>query len=304
MATANPPTVTLPDTPAESADFDSAFDMFSTPEGQTAPLPVDEQPTEPPSGEAPAESGEAPAESGEAPAETPKLPEDKAAKDKPAEPPAESDEALLARLAALVGKTPAQAAPAPQPESVQAAPQPAPAIFTEAETKFLQEYEQEWGEVSRGEALKRRAETQALVEYLFTEIANELRPLAQGYQELQAAARMGVIQSKVPAYETVKADVAKWAEAQPAYLRGAYQSVLQSGNAEDIADLVARYTKETGTAPTPAPVVKPVTELPSSAKQAAAALAPVSSKRSTVAAADVDRNDFDGAFAKFAGSSN
>lgn len=294
-----PPTVVLsPETAAPAApDFDTAFATFSAPEGQTAPEPTPAPaPETTPEPEQAAPEPEATPEPEPAPEPTPEPAVEK--------PPAESDEALLARLAALVGKPPAQAAPAPQPESVQATPQPAPAIFTEAETKFLQEYEQEWGEVSRGEALKRRAETQALVEYLFTEIANELRPLAQGYQELQAAARMGVIQSKVPAYETVKADVAKWAEAQPAYLRSAYQSVLQSGNAEDIADLVARYTKETGTAPTPAPVVKPATELPSSAKQAAAALAPVSSKRSTVATADVDRNDFDGAFAKFAGSSN
>ena len=289
-----PPTVVLsPETAAPAApDFDTAFATFSAPEGQAAPEPTPESTPEP-------------APEPETTPESETTPEPEPAPEPAAEkPPVESDEALLARLAAMVGKAPAQAEPAPQPESVQAAPQPALAIFTEAETKFLQEYEQEWGEVSRGEALKRRAETQALVEYLFTEIANELRPLVQGYQELQAAARMGVIQSKVPAYETVKADVAKWAEAQPAYLRGAYQSVLQSGNAEDIADLVARYTKETGTAPTPAPVVKPATELPSSAKQAAAALAPVSSKRSTVATADVDRNDFDGAFAKFAGSSN
>ena len=290
MSSPTPPVVVLPETPAAAPDFDTAFATFSTPEGQDNPLPA---PETTPVLETPA-------------AETPPEPELVPAPEPAAEPkgaPAESDDAILARLAALVGKTPAE--PAPQP--VQPAPQAPveqPAFFSPDEAKFLQEYEQEWGEVSRGEALKRRAETQALVDYLFTEVANELRPLAQGVQQLMSAARLGVIQSKVPAYETVKGEVATWAESQPAYLRSAYKTVLESGNAEDIADLVARYTKETGTSPAPAPVAAPVTELPSSAKQAAAALAPVSSKRSAVTSVEPDKNDFDGAFARFAGSGN
>jgi hypothetical protein len=79
--------------------------------------------------------------------------------------------------------------------------------------------------------------------------------------------------------------VVKWVEQQPAYLKHAYNSVIQSGTAEEVTDLIHRYEQANGKpAAAPAAVVtpKPATELPAATKQAVAALAPVGSKRSTV----------------------
>ena len=262
-----PTEITLPD---EDIDpFEVAFKEFSMSEDAAPadPKPVVETP--------PAEP------------EAPALPvEDK-----------DADAALLARLAALVN----QAKPeAPESASLPATPaEPAP-LFNKEETAFLEEYEKEWTDVSKAEALKRRAEYHDLVRYVFNEVAEVFRPVQQNMQTLLQRAQLAELRTKVPEYDTVQAGIAAWAEKQPAYLRTAYQHVIQEGTAEDIADLVARYTKETGAVPAPTPQPKPVTELPPSAKQAAATLAPVSSRRSSTAAGDLDKGDFDAAFDRFA----
>jgi hypothetical protein len=276
--------------PKDDVDpFDAAFKEFSMPEGTAPAAPVDETPEPPPvvEDEAP------PAVEDETPPAV-ETPEPKPAEPPPATPPGETDEALLARLAALVGK----AQPAEQP-AAPVAPE-APPVFTQEEAEFLAEYEKEWGDVAKAEALKRRAENDALVRYVFNEVAGVFRPMEQNLQRLLQQAQLAELRGAVPEYDNVRDNVVAWAEKQPPYLRAAYQHVIQQGTAEEIADLVSRYNKETGTVPAPVPQQKSVTELPMSAKQAAATLAPVSSKRSAVAAVEPDKGDFDSAFERFA----
>jgi hypothetical protein len=87
-------------------------------------------------------------------------------------------------------------------------------------------------------------------------------------------------------------------------LQAAYKHVINSGTVDEVVDLINRWRTETGTPlqpqAQPAPAAKKATELPAAAKQAVAALAPVSSKRSSVPQT-VDEGDFDSAFAAFAG---
>lgn len=279
--------------PKDEVDpFDAAFREFSMPEGTAPAVPAAETPETPPvvvDETPPVVEAEVPpvVETSEA-----KPPEPA-----PVVPKGETDEALLARLAALVGKSQPAETPA-----ASAAPE-APPAFTQEEAEFLAEYEKEWSDVAKAEALKRRAENDALVRYVFNEVASVFRPMEQNLQRLLQQAQLAELRGAVPEYDSVRDNVVAWAEKQPAYLRAAYQHVIQQGTAEEIADLVSRYNKETGTVPAPAPQQKSVTELPMSAKQAAATLAPVSSKRSAVAAVEPDKGDFDSAFERFASAS-
>lgn len=274
-------------------EFDDAFTKFSADELPVlTPAPADPPAPVPPEPEAPAEDEEA-------------LP--LAAKDegiatgdeKPEEKPAEKpDTALLAKLEELLDKTRAAEPKAVEPQPVTPAPPVNP--YTPEEQTFLAEYEKDWGDVSKAESLKRRTEYNDLVQYVFNEVAAVLRPMTQDLQVVLQERQKAQVLGAVPEYGTLQESITAWVGAQPAYLRDAYQRVIQGGNSDEIADLVERYKKDT-----PGSVVvdsskQQATELPPPAKKAAQALAPVSSKRSSVVAAEPDKNDFDGAFAKFA----
>jgi hypothetical protein len=92
--------------------------------------------------------------------------------------------------------------------------------------------------------------------------------------------------------------VVAWTEKQPTYLQAAYKQVIQQGTVDEVKDLIARYRKETGVGASTVTSAKKDTELSDSAKQAAASLAPVSTKRSVVAQQE-DLSNFDAAFSKF-----
>ena len=196
---------------------------------------------------------------------------------------------------------PAPAEPAPAPAEPAPAPaEPEPDIYTAEEQALLSEYEKDWPDVAKAEALRRRGEYRDLVNHVFREVAKELAPLAQNMKLLAERTHLADLHDAVEDYDEVRDKVIDWANQQPAYLRNAYQHVIQQGTPDEIADLVERYRQATGTPTAPAapaaPARKAESELPSTTKQAVAALAPVSSKRSTVVQAD-DPNDFESAFA-------
>ena len=144
--------------------------------------------------------------------------------------------------------------------------------------------------------MRRRAEYRELVNHVFSEVAKELGPIAQTMKTLAERAQLTDLREAVEDYDDVRDKVVDWVNNQPAYLQNAYKHVIQQGTPDEVADLVARYKKETAPATPPVTARKAESELPTTTKQAVAALAPVSSKRSTVAVAD-DPNDFEGAFA-------
>ena len=285
-------------------DFSAAFDKLSSlgtpdpavqPSGEAKPA---EPVTEPP---APvATPSEPPAPAVETPPAIEEPPPAAAAPAEPATPATPSDDELLKRLAGLISKPAAESEPAPAP----AASEPLPELYTPEEQTFLKEYEKEWPDVAKAEALRRRSEYRDLVGYVFGEIAKELGPLAQNLTALMQRTHLEDVYNQVDDYDTVRDKVVQWVDSQPSYLQTAYKQVIQQGTPDEIADLVARYKKENaGEATTPvtppATPSKKVTELPTATKQAVESLAPVSSKRSVIVEAE-DSNDFEGAFERFA----
>lgn len=189
---------------------------------------------------------------------------------------------------------------APAAPAAAAAPEPEADIYNIEEKAFLATYDNDWGDVAKGEALKRRGEYRDLIGYMFTQMAEQLRPVFETVDILSTRTHLSDLRSQVEDYDTVREKVVGWVEDQPMYLQSAYKQVIQAGTAEEVAHLIESYRKATGA---PAAVITPPTkksgELSDDAKKAALSLAPVTTKRSTIPQAD-DPDDFDSAFAKFA----
>lgn len=270
--------------------FTAAFAQFGTSETPVEPVvtpPAEPAVTEPEATTPDTTTPETPAPE----TTTPETPVD--------EPATPSDDDLLARLAALV-RQPAEKKEEPAPEPVPPADTtPEPEIYSADEKTFLAEYEKDWPDVAKAEALRRRAEYRDLVNHVFREVAKELGPISQTLRTLAERTHLSDLHEKVEDYDDVRDKVIDWVNNQPAYLQNAYKHVIQQGTPDEIADLVSRYKKETAPTTPTATTQKPEAELPATTKQAVAALAPVSSKRSTIVQAD-DPNDYEGAFAAFA----
>lgn len=241
----------------------------------------------------PAAAPEAVGEGGDAPAADPAVTE--------AEPAADASDAeaedILKRLADLVKDKPAEGEPVA--EAAPAADETP--LFSADEQAVLEAYEKDWSDVSRAEALKRRAFAKDVIEYVFSQIAPEIKSVKELTEALANRAHYADLTAKIGEVDdTLRTQMDGWVAKQPAYLQSAYKQVLTTGTVDEVADLVERFKKDTGVA---APAAKPKTskggpELSSEAKQAAEAMAPVSSKRSVIEQQD-DPNDFGAAFAKF-----
>lgn len=276
------------------SNFDDAFAHLASLDQSGLENEPEKKPEEPPAAAA-SQTEETPA-APEAPAE-PATPAE-AAPAAPAEAPKAPtpSDAVMERLEQLL--KPAEVAPA-----APAAPEQPASPYTEDEVAFVQNYIKEWPDVHRAEALIRRGEAQQLLNFVFNEVAKEIRPMMEQVQVLAQRAQLTDLTTTVPDYDVVRDQVIDWVDTQPAYLQDAYKRVIDNGSVAEVADLIGRYKRETGVpatqvAPAPAPK-KPDTELPPATKQAAAALAPVSSKRTVIPQA-VDPTDFEAAFASFA----
>jgi hypothetical protein len=150
--------------------------------------------------------------------------------------------------------------------------------------------------VAKAEAVKRREEYKQLLGYTFTELNKKLEPLLEQVRALSTRTQLQDLTTNVPDYnDNLREQVISWVDKQPSYLQTAYKQVIEQGTADEVVDLINRYKADTGSRQTNTAPAKKKTELPTATKQAAAALAPVSSKRSG-ATNVIDPSDFDSAF--------
>lgn len=175
-----------------------------------------------------------------------------------------------------------------------------PPLFSTEEAQFLDSYNKDWPDVARAQNIMMRAMAHQVTSHIYSEMAKVLGPKLQMLDEIADRTHTNDLHTAVQDYDDVRDKVIDWAGKQPTYLREAYGRVISEGTVDEVADLISRYRKDTGqvsvTAPAPA---KKETELSNTAKKAAAALAPVGSKRSAVVR-QTSPDDFDGAFADFA----
>lgn len=177
-------------------------------------------------------------------------------------------------------------------------------LYTEDETEFLKEYDKEWTDVARGEGLKRRQEYRELLNYVFTQVAEYVKPIKEMAEAVAERTHRQDIETNIADYsDNLREDVVKWVREQPAYLQPAYNHVITNGTVEEVKDLVDRYRSATGKKPAEAGTQKPTgkkdNELSDEAKKAAESLAPVDVKRSGVQQPG-DPSNFDDAWKQFA----
>lgn len=215
----------------------------------------------------------------------------------PQKAPAEQD--IIDRLAQAV-KERVQPVQVPQEPQYQQTYEPQP-VLTQEDYKTLESFDKDWPDVSKAINLILKEQTNAVVNHVFREFAQEFRPVAQRVMQMQQERHVEQLHTRVNDYDDVRDKVIDWAMQQPPYLRAAYGHVIQNGTAEEVADLIERY--RAANAPPPSAPVAPAPPqqrtLSPQVRKAAAALAPVQSKRSTVVRTD-DPSDFEGAFSRFA----
>lgn len=225
---------------------------------------------------------------GDAAAAAAKAAADKAAVEAAAAKPA--DEAGLMDRFLKVMEQRQQPQPQPQPPRQQ---QPAP-LYTAEEQAVLNKFNEDWPDLAQALALALRGTTTQNNAYVFGELSKVLGPQLQTMQEVSADHHYDALIRAIPDYDAVAPKVVDWVAKDPSmkpYLRAAYKGVIDNGSVDDISDLVDTWRKATGTSVTPgkapaAPAAKTGSELSEAAKQAAAALAPVNSKRTVTAPAE------------------
>ncbi|WP_158683570.1 hypothetical protein [Burkholderia sp. BE12] len=291
--------------PAPAADPAPAVDpAAAAATGETTPAAAPAAPTAatPPAATGGTEPTSAPAPAPAEPAPAPA-----------AAPPADWQAQIAAMQAELAEL---KKAPAPAPAPAAPAAEPPKPMYTADEQATIDAYLKEWPDVAKNEALLRRGEYQHLAGWLLEQINSRLDAVETLSTKAASSTQYMDIKSLVPDYDQVRDPVLAWVDAQPAYLKSAYQTVTETGTPEDVADLIARFKKETNyVAPAPAapaaaaaaPAAQPAAAapapaapaaLPAAAAAAAAALKPVRSSRSEPTSAP-DPNDFDGAFAEY-----
>ena len=224
--------------------------------------------------------------------------------------PAENEQTAIERLADAIA---ARQQPEPQPQRPQ--PQPVPVSpFSAEERTVLQQFYTDFPEVARAASIERRAEYQALTAHIFNQVGAYFGPRMALLEQLADRTMLTDLTTTVPDYDATRDQVIEWVKTQPAYLQSAYNHVIANGTVDEIGDLFDRYRQATGTtspqpnaeiAPQPQaarqvsqPPATKAPELSPAAKQAAARLAPVTSKRS--APTQQSPLDFESAFDQFA----
>jgi hypothetical protein len=132
-----------------------------------------------------------------------------------------------------------------------------------------------------------------------------LGPTLQNLQVVQTDHQYDALVRAIPDYDAVANDVVQWARTDkgiPRLLRDTYERVITEGDVSEIKYLVDTWRTATGKSvaqpaarTTPAAPVTKANELSEAAKQAAASLAPVVSRRTAVVTSATPEG-FDDAF--------
>lgn len=209
----------------------------------------------------------------------------------------------LARIAAISQQVAKAQQPAPQPQ-VQQPQQVSP--YNEEEITIINEYNNEYPEIARAEALSRRKDIFDAVRYVLGEVSRAVGPAIAETQRLAQRTHAGDLQQLIPDHQLTREQAIEWTLKQPDYLQPAYFHVIQQGTPQQVADFTQRY-RASQPAPTAAAVsnghAAPVASKPVQSpaeRRAVAALVPVQTKRSGISAEAMEPNNFDDAFERWA----
>jgi hypothetical protein len=180
-----------------------------------------------------------------------------------------------------------------------------PYVPNDDEKKQLDHFKAEWSDISQAVDIRIKEIEGVLTQRILNAaqtvlqlVNQDVAPVLQR-QTVDAETRhFATIKAAHSDYDAVIADVPGWIQKQPKYLQTALQAAYDGGDAEAVTDLISRFKESTGRVTPQKSEQTPASPKPATDPAAAAALAPVSSKRSTASpgAGAPDMNDFDGAF--------
>lgn len=216
-----------------------------------------------------------------------------------AEPAAVKPDATPALLERFVQAMEAQK---PAPQRTQPAPQQ---LYTPEELTTLETFEKDWPDAAKALQLIMRGATTVQRAQTMEQMAATLAPALQNMQTVQFDHQLNSLRQVIPDYDSIREPAIQWATTDksiPTPLRNTFKNVIEQGEPSDVKWLVDSWRTATGksvsSTPSPVAAAKPANELSEAAKQAAASLAPVVSKRTAVVSSATPV-DFDGAFEHF-----
>jgi hypothetical protein len=298
-------------------DFGSFFDNLSSLAAEKKPIPADfgkDPTTTDPAALADAEAKSTavtetpvvepdtptePASGGEETGDDSPAATDPAVKAAPVAAPHPSQEELLARFVKAIEQRPVQQPQAPAQQQPQAPP-----LYNQQELARLAQVQKDWPDIMEAVGLALRGSSIATQQAVEQRIGAALAPTFQNLQVVQADHQYDSLRRAIPDYDQVADPVIQWARTDksiPGLLRDTYERVITEGDVSEIKYLVDTWRTATGksvanpAAKTPAAPAAKVNELSEAAKQAAASLAPVVSRRSTVVTTSAPEN-FEDAF--------
>lgn len=173
------------------------------------------------------------------------------------------------------------------------------ASLTEDEKKALEEYEAEFGEVSKYEDIKRKAEVAATAAALRKEFTEALDKITQTFSPVTKLAddygrdkHFNEIRSKHSDFDTLvqTGEVAKWIKSRPREMSNVYQEWYNQGTAEQVVTLFDQYKNDNNiTAPL-------VVQNDLKKEQKKQNLTAIPNKTTPVASSAASKDDFESAF--------
>lgn len=191
-------------------------------------------------------------------------------------------------------RQPAPAAPAPAAEAETP-------IYSESELAELKELQDDWPAINRLFSLLARQTQVDTLKYAFSEVGKAISPLREMATAYSTEGHVAALYEGVPDYDQVYQPVLEWIETQPAFLKSAYQQVVQRGTANDVVSMISQFKKETGWGKQATPAAPAQKTLSEAAKKAAKAMGAVGTKRTAVSTA-ADPNDFESAWNEATGT--
>lgn len=188
---------------------------------------------------------------------------------------------------------------------------------TEAEVKALAQFEKDFPNEYAAMQARLKGVDREVNAKVHAALAGVMERMGSRLTAVEAVAGNTALDRHLAALHTAHADydavivkVPAWIKSQPAYLQPAMQAAYDEGTTEDVIALVSDFKKATGVTTTTNDdgaaekarlEAARAAEAKEKARQEAAALRPVGSRRSVAGPkGEADKNDYDGAFAEVA----
>lgn len=212
------------------------------------------------------------------------------------------------RIADLEAKSTAPA-PAPAPSSEHKGANAKPEIngdvlanLSAEDQAALKEYDIEFDTISKMESIKRKAESDRIIQYIddkVNQLIQSISPVIDAGTKFSRESHFDAIRSAHEDFEVHRdnGSIKNWIETKPAYLKDAYMKAYNTGSPEEVIDLITTFKQENNIASAGSPPPQRTLPPPNPQRESKkAALSAVTNRRGAVNTQHAPADDFEGAF--------